>query len=186
MPALRSWISVLAWLALGFAPALAQPAASLNAAEYEVKAAYVYKFTSFVEWPADTFATADSPLVIGVIGADDIAAAIKPLVAGQTVDRHPVQVRRLDGKSALAAVQILLIGSVDKATLERTLNEVRGKPVLVISSNRLANAPEVMINFVTLDRRVRFEVAMAPVLQSRMRLSALMLSAAQNVWRDDQ
>lgn len=183
----RHWLAfALAWFAAASSPLLAQSTQPLDAAEYQVKAAYVYKFVSFVEWPDDAFPTADSPLVIGVIGADDIAAALKAIVERQTVNHRRLVVRRLDGKATADALQVLVIGAVDRTTLDRTLKNVHGRPVLVVSSQKLDDAPEVMINFVTLERRVRFEVSLDPATQSRLRMSALMLSVAYRVSREAQ
>lgn len=179
------WALAASWLAFGSAPAFAQPVPHPDARESQVKAAYVYKFTEYVEWPADVFAKQDAPLVIGVIGAYDIAAALEVVVEGKAVDQHRVQVRRLDGDAAADAVHVLVIGALDRPTLERTLTSVRGKPVLVVSSERLPQAPGVMIDFVVLEQRVRFEVMLAPVSQSRMRLSSRMLSVAHRVTRSD-
>ena len=171
------------WLASG--PAYAQSVQPLNATESQVKAAYVYRFTQYVEWPADAFARSDSPLVIGVIGADAIADELEVVVKGKAIDQHRVQVRRLDidADAGAAALHVLVVGALDRPTWERTRARVRGKPVLVVSSERLPETSGAMINFVVLEQRVRFEVALAPVSQARMRLSSQMLSVAHRVIR---
>src|SRR5688500_4442806 len=66
-------------IALFAAPVIAAEDAAL---ERTVKAAFVYKFLSYVEWPAGSFARPDSPIVIGVYGADDIAAELAQVVPG--------------------------------------------------------------------------------------------------------
>lgn len=170
----------IAWLAILFSSASAQPAGAANAAEAQVQAAYIYKFIGFAEWPEGTFSTPDEPLVIGVIGADDIAAELEGLVAGRAVERRRLEIRRLSDDKPIA-LHVLVIGSLGRSALDRILDDVRGDPVLVVSRERIAEAPEVMINFVTLQQRVRFEVALASAARSRIRFSALMLSAAHRV-----
>jgi hypothetical protein len=186
LPRPRVWRLVLCVLAFVLAPLSAlraQPASSFNAAEAQVQAAYVYKFIGFVEWPQEVFAAPDQALVIGVLGADDIAEELEGLLSARKPERRPLAVRRFSHDEAIAA-QVLVVGTLDRPVLNRVLDQVRGAPVLVISRDRLADAPEVMINFITLKQRVRFEVALEPATRSRLRLSALMLSVAHKVTGD--
>lgn len=185
-PRPRAWRLVLCVLVFVFAPLSvlrAQSASQMNAAEAQVQAAYVYKFIGFVEWPQEVFATPDQALIIGVLGADDIAEELEGLLSARKTERRPLSVRRFGHDETIAA-HVLVVGTLDRPVLKRVLDQVRGTPVLVVSRDRLADAPEVMINFITLKQRVRFEVALAPVTRSRLRLSALMLSVAHKVTGD--
>src|SRR5580765_4111873 len=69
--------------------------ADAQADEYRVKAAFLYKFGGYVEWPDRSFARADSPVVLGVIGADTLADELAQIVSGRSVNGRPVLVRRL-------------------------------------------------------------------------------------------
>src|SRR5688572_21366621 len=90
------------------APALAQSGA--RAAETQIKATFLYKFGSFVEWPAGAFARPDSPLAIGVIGSDAIAAELEQVVVGRMVQGRPIVVRNLRRSDPLASLHVLFVG----------------------------------------------------------------------------
>ncbi len=89
-------------------------AAALDAAsveeEYLVKAAFVYNFAQFVEWPADAFPRSDSPIVIGVIGEDPFGEAITRSMAGKTAKGHPFVVRQLGINPAARQCHIIVPG----------------------------------------------------------------------------
>lgn len=149
--------------------------------EREVKAAYLYKFGGFVEWPEASFARPDAPLTIGVAGDDALADQLARTVAGRSVNGHPVAVRRLRGGEAPGTVHILYVSSHDRAVLAEMLRAVRGTPVLTVSDSEDALAQGAMVAFVESASKLRFLVAMAPVAPSRLRISARMLSAALRV-----
>jgi hypothetical protein len=86
----RLWLAAL--LAL---PIMAAAQSDNRAAEVQIKAAFLYKFGEFVQWPPAAFARADAPFAIGVMAADDVAAALEQVVADRTVQGRPVVVRRL-------------------------------------------------------------------------------------------
>ncbi|MES2118886.1 MAG: YfiR family protein [Pseudomonadota bacterium] len=159
------------------AAALAQP----GALERQVKAAYLYKFAGFVEWPDGSFARPDSALVIGVAGADALADQLEQTVAGRSAGGHPLQVRRLHKGEPLAGIHILFVGTVDKAQLQDWLASGQSQAVLTVSDSEEAHALGSMINFVIADDKLRFEVALKQAMAARIKISARMLSAAYRV-----
>ncbi len=138
-------------LGLGAAPALADPNGEL---ERQVKAAYLYKFAGFVEWPEGAFARPDSALVIGVAGADALADQLALTVAGH---------------------------SVNGRALQELLAAARGQSLLIVSDSDEVYARGAMINFVIAQDKLRFEVALKPLSQVNIRISARMLAAAYRV-----
>ena len=80
----------------GIAAALAVSAPAHAAPEYAVKAAYLYKFAAFVEWPGASFAAANSPLNLCVVGFDPFGAHLDRAVANQRIGEHPIVAKRLD------------------------------------------------------------------------------------------
>src|SRR5882757_170699 len=81
--------------------------ADARADEYRVKAAFLYKFGGYVEWPDRSFARADSPVVIGVIGGDTLADELAQIVSGRNVNGRPVLVRKLRAGDPIAGLHIL-------------------------------------------------------------------------------
>ncbi len=172
-----AWLLALAMLA----PVPVRGEAAASVLERQVKAAYLYKFAGYVEWPEGSFAKPDAPLVIGVAASEALAAQLEQTVAGRSVEGHPVTVRRLKRGESLSGLHLLFVGGADKTHLGEWLGAARGQPVLTVAEADEGNAQGSMINFLMAEERLRFEVALKPVSQSRLRISARMLAAALRV-----
>jgi YfiR/HmsC-like len=162
-------------LALGFAVSCA---AAAQPQEHEVKAAFLFKFLSFVEWPAPSFARAGAPLVIGVLGADEVHFALQEIVPGRSAQGRPLEVRQLREGERPAGVHLLFVGRAAAAALPR----LPAQPgLLVVSEVDGALEQGAMINFLRVDGRVRFEVAPDAAERRGLRISSRMLAVAQHV-----
>jgi hypothetical protein len=161
--------------------ALAQASMQSTNLERQVKAAYLYKFASYVEWPEGAFPHQDSPLVIGVIGADAVADELEHIVAGHTINGRTIIARKLKRGEPLTGLHMLFIGRLEKAHLLELFSEAKNKPLLTVTESEDAHALGSMINFVVTDDRLRFEVALAPVGVGGLKISARMLTAAYKV-----
>ena len=187
-PAGRWWLLAGALLlllpALFAARAAAQGLGQPEDIARQIKAAYLYKFASYVEWPRGAFARDDSPIVIGVIGDDPLATELERMVVGKTVDDRRLVVRELQRGAPLEGVHVLFVGHARGKSLAATLAAARGQPLLVVSDSHEAHALGSMINFVMVDQRLRFEVALKPATDNGLKLSALMLTAAYRVTQE--
>jgi hypothetical protein len=159
------------------------PTADSGNPALRVKAAYLYKFAGYVQWPPGAFASKDSPIVVGVIGNDDLEEILSRMIVGKTVNGRPLVTRRLEAGSPLQGVHVLFVGALDAATLQAIGEVVRGKPVLVVSDAGQQQMLDSMISFDLIDRHLRFNVALKPVATSGLELRALMLTAARRVTR---
>ena len=180
----RTWPTglrwLVPWLALACAvAALAQPAAPANR-ESAVKAAFLYKFAAFVEWPAGTFARADVPLVIGVLGDEAVAADLEQIVAGRTLDGRPVAVRRLREGEPAEDLHILLLGPGREPRVRELAAAVPGA-VLVVTEQDNGLRLGGVLNFSTDAGRVRFSASPAAADARGLRLSARLLAVAKAV-----
>jgi hypothetical protein len=167
------------WLALCLCLLAGAVFAQAAAAERQLKAVYLYRFAGFVEWPAGAFGRADSPLLVGVAGDDQLAADVARLAAGRSVNGHPLSVRRLRRGDSPAGLHILFVGAADRADGAGLLAATRRQPVLTVTDSE--RPPGAMVNFVVARERLGFEVALAQVAPSRLRISARMLSVASRV-----
>ncbi|MFD2366962.1 YfiR family protein [Pseudoduganella sp. GCM10020061] len=167
-------------LVLVLLAAAALPARASEPVELAVKAAYLYKFATYAEWPPGAFDGPDSPFVIGVAGSEAAAELLQRLVAGRAVGGHPVEVRRITRGMPLDGVH-MLYASGGRAAIGDILEEARGNPVLTVTDSDQAFAQGGMINFVIADNKLRFEVALRRVNTGRLRISARMLAAAHRV-----
>ncbi len=141
------------------APVSALAQVDRAAAETQIKAAFLYKFSAFVEWPPKAFARPDSPFTIGVIGADELAAELEQIVRGRTVLERAVVVRRMRRGEPVTGIQILFIGQAEGARLAEILAIAKGQSVLTVTESEDALSHGSMINFVFVDDKVRFDVA---------------------------
>lgn len=149
--------------------------------ESEVKAVYLYKFASFVQWPDGSFARPDSVLQIGVAGNDALAGQLARVVEGRNVNGHAVVIRKIRRGESMAGLHIVFVGAQDGAAIAEYLHAARGQSVLTVTDSGEALALGSMVNFVVAEQRLRFEVALDHVAPSRLRISARMLAAALRV-----
>ena len=164
--------------------ALAASALALAQAPLEraVKAAYVYKFLAYVDWPATAFDGPDAPFVIGVLGADAIADELRQIVAGRAVGERAVQVKRLREGEAATGLHVLFVARGESARLPALARSLHGHPTLVVSESPGALGAGSMVNLVVAgDGRVRFEIALDAADRSGLRLSSRLLALAQSV-----
>ena len=154
-----------------------------EAAELELEAAYLYKFANFVEWPADAFREPGHPVIIGVMGADALATQLEAMVRDKTVRGRGFVVRTLQPTDDPRGVHILFLGDLGREQSQAALLAVGGSHVLTVSDRRRVSAGGAMVTLVRVNQRLRFEVSMPAVQRSRLRLSALMLTAAYRVQR---
>src|SRR5713101_3498199 len=155
--------------------------ADTQADEYRVKAAFLYKFGSYIEWPSESFARADSPVAIGVIGADALADELAQIVSGRNVNGRPVLVRRLRPGDPIAGLHVLFIGGVDRGRLAEILAAAKGQALLTVTESEEGLELGSMINFVVVENKVRFDVAPPPSESDNLKISARLLGVARKV-----
>ena len=161
------------------APARAQEEAVQM--EMRVKAAFLYKFIGYIDWPPSSFARPDTPVLIAVVGADSLAAEVTQAVAGRTVNDRPVTVRRLKPGEPLDGVHVLFVGKAESARLPQLAQSAQQRSILTVTESDGALAQGSIINFVMAERRVRFEIALDSAEKSRLKLSSRLLAVAQQV-----
>ncbi|HXS53125.1 MAG TPA: YfiR family protein [Usitatibacter sp.] len=169
--------SLLAALVLLAAPAFVQAAEPV--AESSVKAAFLYKFSGYIDWPPARFAQPGSAFVIGVLHDDDVAAELERLVPGRMVGTHPVVVRRIRPGEPLSDVQLLFVGGEEP---DRTIiRNAQQAGVLVVTESPQGLSAGSTINFVVANDHVGFEVSLDAAQRSGHRISSRMLSVARRV-----
>ncbi|MBW8910371.1 MAG: YfiR family protein [Sphingomonas sp.] len=156
------------------------PAAAGLPTEDAVKASYLYKFAPFVDWPSSAFATATAPLFICIAGADPFGEALDEAVRGEKVNGHPIAVRRLGSEQPDGHCHILFAGKGESA--EEMLHAVVHQPVLTVT-DRSEGVGGGMIQFVTVEGRVRFMVDEAAAQGSGIVISSKLLGLAVSVTR---
>ena len=148
--------------------------------EATVKAAFLYKFAGYVEWPAGAFAQPDTPIVIGVMGADDIAAELDRIVVGRQVNNRRLESRRVRPGDSLRGLHMLFVPRTEP-TLRATLAAAAQQKVLTVTDGERGLEAGGVISFVTVEDRVGFEVSVEAAERSGLRISSRMLAVARRV-----
>jgi len=78
--------------------------------EYNVKAAFLYNLVKYTDWPPRAFTQPDEPIVIGLLGDDPFGDVLDRIVAGRTINGHPIVVRRATGVAELKGAHVVFIG----------------------------------------------------------------------------
>lgn len=164
-------ILLLAWLGVF-------PLAAEEISEVQVKAAFLYNFAKFVEWPTDAFAAPNSPLVIGVAGDDSFARALEKTVAGKTIGGRAMQVRKVEA-SDFKFCHILFVPTNSSLSVSTILARVAGADVLTVGDSEHFAESGGVINFFIEDARVRFAINPAAAQRAHLKVSSQLLVLAR-------
>jgi len=145
--------------------------------ERGVKAAYLYKFLGYVEFPTAALEPGAS-YVIGVIGADDIATELARIAVGRNINNHPVAVRVLRAGDPVVGVHLLFAGEAEStATVSSLMRSAQQAGALGVTDAAGLRVGSV-INFRLIEDRIRFEVSLEAADKSNLKLSSRLLSVA--------
>lgn len=164
-------LSALLQVSAGF-PASAQG----GTLEYAVKAAYLYKFTPFIDWPASAFAGPASPFNVCTLGGDPFGSSLDRL-AGHLVGDHPIRVKRLLATEGAGDCHILYIAENRAHSAEAALSKLRGAPVLTVTDQGLGVTGQI-VQFLVKGGHVRFTIDAAAAAANHVAISAKLLSLA--------
>ncbi len=156
-----------------------------NPTEYEVKAAYLYNFGKFVEWPAKVTAASDF-FSICVLGEDPFGSTFDATIAGESINGKKVVVRRITKPQDAVSCRILFISSSEEGRLQEILATLDKTSVLTVSDLSQFTRRGGMIRFVMEANRVRFEVNLTTAEHAGLTLSSQLLKVAISVRRGSQ
>lgn len=152
-----------------------------SASEYQVKAAFLFNFARFVEWPANAFLSADSPLQICILGQDPFGRDFEQMIEDKTVSGHRIEIAHPEGVPQARACQILFISFPDKQQIRDILLGLKGSSVLTVGDAPGFAKMGGVINFVLDENRVRFEINQKAAQSAHLKLSARLLTVAKLV-----
>jgi hypothetical protein len=147
--------------------------------EYQVKAAFLVKLAMFVEWPPGAFATAETPLCIGILGDDPFGGQFDEAVRQERVNGRPVQIHRAREVTELLRCQIVFVSPSEMDRLAEIIRLLAAHPVLTVGDHPRFASEGGAVNFIKEKGRVRFEVNRAAVERAGLRLSAKLLQVAR-------
>ena len=149
--------------------------------QYQVKAAYLFNFLKFVEYPEDSFSDPLAPIVIGVVGDDLFGAALTQVVIGKTVQGRDIVIRNYRDTESLRGAHILFIGPWERKKLPQILSSLHGSTVLTVADMDGFLEAGGMIQFLPENDRVRFAINTDATSRARLKLSSKLMSLAKVV-----
>lgn len=168
---------VALWLASGALAAQAPGATVLP--EYVVKAAFLYNFALFVEWPSSAFASERAPFVVGIVGADPFGPEIDRTLAHKQVKGRPITVRRLAWGPELRDCHMLFVSASVAQSLPSLPRLLKGAHVLTVGDAPSSARRGAIVAFVTAERRVGLEVNIDRAADAELTISSKVLQLAQ-------
>jgi hypothetical protein len=149
--------------------------------EYQVKAAFLFNFTQFVEWPEGNFPSPQSPLVIVILGENNFESFLDEMVDGEQVNAHPIIVHQYNHIDEVKACHILFISKSEIKNNRQNLNILKGRNILTVS-----DAPDFiekggMIRFFTSNNKIQLQINPEAAKSENIVISSKLLRLAQIV-----
>lgn len=149
--------------------------------EYQVKAAFLFNFAKFVEWPSSSFRTPDAPLEICILGNDPFDLRMENSIAARTVNGRRIAISHYSNASVAPSCQILFVASSEKRQVKNILKQLSGSTVLTVGDISGFADDGRIIDFVLEGDRVRFEVNNSAAARAHLKLSARLLTVAKSI-----
>jgi hypothetical protein len=149
--------------------------------EYQVKALYLYNFTKFVEWPANSFNTRTSPIIIGIIGDESFGNLVEEVTKNKTIQERSIVVRRLKWSEDILSCHMLFIGAYDNKRMDQFSDILQSAPILTITEIDEASKNKGIMNLFIDGGKVQFEANLTAAEKAQLRISSKLLRMAKAV-----
>ena len=177
----RLWVAMLAALWMLAAPGM--QAQSSKVSDYDVKAAYLFNFGRFVEWPAAGETDKHSAFTFCILGPDPFGPNLDHLLAGETINGRSLIVKRISNAQDSAGCQVLFMSREEEGRVTKIIETLNQEAVLTVSDIPEFAKHGGMIQFVVEQNRVRFEVNLDATQRAGLILSSDLLKVATAVKR---
>ena len=177
-PGSRGWRWLLAfWLLAACTLQAGQPK------EYEVKAAFLFNFAKFVDWPAKAFTQDSAPVVFGILGEDPFGKSLPAIVERETVKGRKIEIRHYQAGDDFSGCHILFVSRSEGQRAKEILEQATLRATLTVGDAEDFSAQGGMINFVLVDQTVRFDINLEAAARAGLKISSKLLAVAHNVRR---
>jgi hypothetical protein len=173
-------LQIIVIFSLGVFPAHL-PAQSAGPTEYELKAAFLFNFAKFVEWPPSAFANPQSAFLICVLGPDPFGRALDDALLRHSIQGHAVALLRMKRTVDIVGCQILFLPASERNRLPEVIAKLRGQSVLVIGENEEFASSGGVIQFALEQDRIRFLINTDAADRSGLKFSSKLLALAKIV-----
>jgi len=154
-----------------------------SSVEYKIKAAYLFNFAKFVEWPHIRFAKPTSPIILGVLGQDPFGGALEKTIGNKSIEGRSFRILHLQEADDLTQCHILFISQTEKRRLPQILESLGDASVLTVSEMDQFTQFGGMINFFKQENTVRFEINVEASRTAKLKISSKLLQVAKTPQR---
>jgi hypothetical protein len=177
-----AWVLVLVIIAIGGRTDVSgEGTKAPQSPEYLIKAAYLYNFAMFIEWPPEAFPASGAPIVIGVVGADPFGSALDRMVQDKRINKRPIVVERFKPGDDVRRCHILFVGPAESARIGDLVQRVGTQAVLIVGDESDTVSRGGTIAFTVKDDKVAFEINLSAARRARLTISSKLLNLAQAV-----
>ena len=145
--------------------------------EYQVKAAFLFNFSKFLEWPPEAMEQPNEPFVVGVLGNDPFGSYLDEIISGEKIMDHPMIVKRFNDIDEVDKCHILFINVPGKT--REVLNTLKGKSVLTVSDEEDFNGHGGIIKFYTDNDMIRLQINIDAAKAANLHISSKLLRIAR-------
>jgi hypothetical protein len=149
-----------------------------EASEFQVKAAFLYNFVKFVEWPSEATQGADAPITICIVGQDPFGSFLDDAIENKSVNGHKLAARRLKLGQNVRGCQVAFIGASEKSHVQSLLESLKASSVLTVGDTAGFAELGGVINFTMQESRVRFEINVNAAERAGLKISSKLLNLA--------
>jgi hypothetical protein len=146
--------------------------------EYQLKAAFLYNFAKFTDWPPEALADDKAPFIIGVLGDNPFGNDLEQTVAGKKINDHPISVQTFHTAAEAIHCHILFISSSEKKRFSEIIQSLHGTAVLTVSETDRFIESGGMVNFVQESSKIRFQINDDAAKAAGLKISSKLLSLA--------
>jgi YfiR/HmsC-like len=149
--------------------------------EYQAKAAFLFHFAQFVEWPEETFRDAGSPLTYCTIGNDPFHGSLDVALGGKMIGARSFRVLHFKQPQETQGCQVLFIGAGEKKILAEILAKALTNSILTVGESEHFAQEGGVIGFVLEENKIRFEINLESAQKAKLKISSRLLALAKNV-----
>jgi hypothetical protein len=172
----RATIFLLLFIVVGFS----KPASGETLSPYQVKAAFIYNFLKFVEWPPQSFPTTDTPYVVGVLGKDPFGSVLDDTMRDKTVNGRKIHVIRVTEQN-MHQCHLLFVSSSERRRYKEIFSRLKSAPVLLVGETDDFAESGGAIGFFIEQNKVRFEINPEAAKRSNLHIHSTLLNLARIV-----
>jgi hypothetical protein len=149
--------------------------------EWDLRAAFLYKFASYVQWPKEALPEEKSPLVVGVFGRDPFGKTLDEMLKDKQQGTHPISVRRCDDLESAAKCHVLYVATTDKTEQTSIVKSLKGKPVLLVGEGIEFAERGGEIAFYIESKKIRFAINTTATKGAQLEVSSQLLKLAKRI-----